>query len=250
MSVQIISIFLLIIAIGLGLFWWFYRNSNSIHKQAKKYLLNSLKDQSITTEQRQQLENQLSALLQKQATVGGFKIVMLVALCLLPFSLYFYILLGNPEATATDKPIQQMPMQEAISQLEQKLLENPNDVDRQILYARSQVSLKNYDKAVLAYRKANELAANEAVILTELAEAIALANNNSSFLGEPEQLLAQAVALEPDNQKALWLLGMTYYERKDFVKTDELWTKLLGLVTNEEAKKQLNAQLAEVRAKL
>ncbi|MBL4774326.1 MAG: hypothetical protein JKX98_12330 [Alcanivoracaceae bacterium] len=144
----------------------------------------------------------------------------------------------------------QMSMQEAIAQLEARLIANPNDVDGHMLYARSQISMQNYAKAVTAYRKSNELAPNEAVILTELAEAIALFNNNRSFLGEPEGYLAEAVALDPNNQKALWLLGMTYYEHKDYAKTDELWTQLYRLMDDEGAKQQLSEQLEDVRNKL
>ncbi|VAW36055.1 hypothetical protein MNBD_GAMMA01-360 [hydrothermal vent metagenome] len=259
MNTQIITIFLVLLAIGLGLFWLFFRKSNSIHKQAEKYLRDSLKDTDISVEQTQKLEKQLSALLQRQQNSTGGKMVAIVAVFLIPFSLYFYTLLGNPAAIEyipqMQQPVQQtdqsqMSMQDAIAQLEARLIQNPDDVDGQVLYARSQVSLKNYDQAVSAYRKANELVANEAVILTELAEAIALANNNRSFLGEPEQLLAQAVELSPNNQTALWLLGMTFYERKNFIKTNEIWTRLHELITNEGAKQQLAEQLKEVRAKL
>jgi cytochrome c-type biogenesis protein CcmH len=86
--------------------------------------------------------------------------------------------------------------------------------------------------------------------LTELAESIALFNNNRSFLGEPETLLQQAVALDDTNQKALWLYGMIFYEKKDFVKTNELWTKLYGLLDNDNAKAQLKEQLNDVQSKL
>jgi len=259
MSAYVFIIFLIISVAGLLLFWLFFRKSNDIQSQAQNYLLSALKDQSIAAEQRQELEKQLSDLLQKSGNNGSLKMVILVAVLLIPISYVFYTLLGNPVAvdySADTLPNQaqnqesQMTMQEAITQCEAKLAENPNDVDGQVLYARSQVSLQAYGKAVKAYRKANELAPNESVILTELAESIALFNDNRSFLGEPEDFLKQAVAIDDTNQKALWLLGMTFYERNDLTKTNELWSKLYALMADESAKNQLMQQLVGVRNKL
>ena len=255
-------ILILIATFGLLLFWLFYRQANSTKKLAQKYLLEKLKDKNLDAEQRKKLEQDLSKILIGDNSNGNsLAIIAVVAVFTIPFSLYFYHQLGNPKAIDYVAPktqqqavaaqqAPQMSMQEAIKQLEQRLAQNPNDVDGQMLYARSQISLKNYKKAVTAYRKANELAPNESVILTELAEAIALANNNRSFLGEPEGLLAKAVELKPNNQKALWLLGMTYYEHKDWQKTNAIWSKLYDMIGDAAAKKQLAQQLNDIRTKL
>lgn len=263
MSTELILIFLAISLVGLFLFWLFYRQSNSTGKLSEKYILQQLKNSNLSDEQRSTYEKQLSNILQQGNKQGSFKLLIVVAIFVIPFSLFFYNKLGNPAAVdylannnqkstaqSTQGQAPQLSMQEAIKQLEQRLAQNPDDVDGQMLYARSQVSLKNYAKAVTAYRKSNELAPNETVILTELAEAIALANNNRSFLGEPEGLLAKAVELDPSNQKALWLLGMTFYEHQDFEKTNELWTKLYAMMSDEAAKKQLAQQLNDIRSKL
>ncbi len=264
MNSSLLLILLSISFVGLLLFWLFYRQSNSTQKLTQNHLIQQLKDPNISDEQRKEFEQQLSKILQQsQESKGSLKIVALVALFVVPFSLFFYNKLGNPAAIGYVAPSSQqaandqqqgqapqMSMQEAITQLEARLEQDPNNVDGQMLYARSQISLKNYDKAVAAYRKSNELAANEPVILTELAEAIALANNKRSFLGEPEGLLAKAVELDANNQKALWLLGMTFYEKKDYAKTNELWTKLYDLMSDDGARNQLSEQLNDVRKKL
>jgi len=266
MSTELIFVFLSLSFVGLLLFWLFYRQSNSTGKLTEKYLIQQLKDQQVSDEQRSIYEKQLSNILQQQGNKqGSFKILLLVAVFTIPFSLFFYNKLGNPAAidyvlnsqkntvgVNKDNKGQapQMSMENAIKQLQKRLEQDPNNVDGQMLYARSQISLKNYAKAVTAYRKSNELAPNEPVILTELAEAIALANNNRSFLGEPETLLTKAVELDSNNQKALWLLGMTFYEHKDYKKTNELWSKLYEMMSDEAAKKQLAQQLNDIRAKL
>jgi cytochrome c-type biogenesis protein CcmH len=265
MSTSTIIVFFLIAIAGIGLFSLLFSKAQLVKKQSEKYLLNSLKDSSLSAENRQALEDKLSRILQQKQTMGSWKLVLTIGLVLMVSSYALYNHMGNPEAIhyipqqinndqantqQTGQALPQISMQEAIAQLEARLLKNPDDVDGQMLYARSQISLKNYAKAVTAYRKANALAANESVIMTELAEAIALANNNHSFLGEPEQLLTQAVKLEADNQKALWLLGMVNYEKNNLQKTNELWSKLYDLMSDQAAKQQLSEQLLDIRNKL
>ncbi len=256
MNFSLLSAFLLISLAGLLIFWWLFRRSNSTQKHTQQYLLSVLKDQTLTDEQRQVHEKQLSAALlqSKQNKQGTF--VLLIAVLMIAPSYGLYLSLGNPQAVdyipqaQAQSQAPQMSMQDAIKRLEERLQANPNDLDGQILYARSQSSIKNYAKAVSAYRKANEIAPNEPVILTELAESIAMFNNNRSFLGEPAELLQKAVDLDQTNQKALWLLGMTFYEKKNFAKTNELWSNLSNLITDENAKAQLQQQLNDVRSKL
>ena len=263
MNLEIILTFSIIALFAFILFWLFYRVANNTDSQAKTYLLARLQNDSITVDERKEYESQLSNLLQKKQSNSGFKITAFLFALIVPVSFYLYYMLGTPNAKQQIQSISQgqntsengaqapqLSMQEAMTQLEQRLAQNPDDVDGQMLYARSLISLKEYDKAVIAYRKSNELAPNEPVILTELAESIALANNNRSFLGEPETFLKQAVEIDPSNQKALWLYGMTFYEQKNLAKTNELWTKLYGLMSNEAAKKQLFEQLTDVRNKL
>lgn len=258
MNLEITFILLIISSLAILAFWLLYSQSNNTNKQAQKYILSRLQDNSITVDERKKYESQLSNLLQQKQTNSGFKVTALLFVFIIPVSFYLYYMLGTPNAEQKIQMVSQqndsqepeLSMQEAMAQLEQRLTENPNDVDGQMLYARSLISLKEYAKAVSAYRKSNELMPNESVILTELAEAIALANNNRSFLGEPEIFLKQALEIDSNNQKALWLYGMTYYEHKNFVKTNELWTKLYGLMSDEGAKKQLAEQLVDVRKKL
>ena len=264
MNTSFLLVLITISLVGILLLWLLYRKSNSTKKLTQNYLIAELKDKELSKEQRKEYEQQLSKiLLQDGSSQNSFKIISLITIFILPFSLYFYYKLGNPaaveyitptqqqtQATANQQQAPQMSMEEAIKQLENRLAQNPDDVDGQMLYARSLVSLKKYPQAVTAYRKANQLAPNESVVLTELAEAIALANNNRSFLGEPESLLAKAVELKPNNQKALWLLGMTYYEHKNFTKTNEIWSKLYHMISDKAAKKQLATQLNDIRAKL
>lgn len=138
----------------------------------------------------------------------------------------------------------------AIKQLEQKLSENPDDLQGQMLYGQTMMSIRDYGKAVQAYQKANEIEPNNANILTELAEAIAFRNNTGSFLGEPEQYLTQAIKIDPNNQKAMWLQGIVYYENKQYHEAEAIWTDLLTLVENPNIKTTITKQINQARSAL
>ncbi|MEZ5495277.1 MAG: tetratricopeptide repeat protein [Gammaproteobacteria bacterium] len=254
MTLQTYLIFFGIGIVGIFLFWLFYKGTSNDSLQAQKYLIKKIKDKSISADDRKDYETKLAHVLQKEEN-NSFKLIAVILLLALPLSIYFYTQRGTPQAMTTNIAQQnsqqpQMSLEEAVAQLEEKLKENPDDIDGQMLLARTQFSMKNYDKAVTAYSKANELAPNESVILTELAEAIALKNNKGTFLGEPEQYLAKAYELNPQNQKAIWLYGMTFYEKQDYAKTLELWTGLYEMISDEGAKKQLAEQLNDIRSKL
>ncbi len=138
----------------------------------------------------------------------------------------------------------------AIAQLEQKLVDDPNDLEGQLLYGRSMMSMQNYPKAVAAYKRANEIDPNKADILTELAEAIAFNNNTGSFLGEPEIYLKQAIQINPKFQKAMWLQGIVYYENQQFEAAEAIWTELLAIVETPNIKSTIIKQINMARTAL
>ena len=109
------------------------------------------------------------------------------------------------------------------------------------------VAMKRYDVATKAYEKANELQPNDAAILTEWAEAIAFRNNTGSFLGQPSELLAQAISLNPQHQKAMWLYGIVLYEQQQFAASETIWTELLALVDSPGVQSTLMKQINQAR---
>ncbi len=135
----------------------------------------------------------------------------------------------------------------AIKILEQKLADNPDDLQNQLLYGRSMMSMQQYGQAVTAYQKANQLDPDNANILTELAEAVAFRNNTGSFLGEPEQYLSQAIAIDPQHQKAMWLQGIVFYENLEYAKAESIWTKLLSQVASPNVQSTLIKQINQAR---
>ena len=238
--------------ISLVLFYYWYRRQGRAAE--KKWLLQQIKLQN---------DNQqacVDALARSKGNPSAGKLTGLAALLILPTALVIDALWFqdipidqrssqvNNQSNGNNGQQNAPDLATAISQLEQKLAENPNDLEGQLLYGRSMMSLQRFAYAVGAYRKANELEPNNAHIMTQLAEAIAFDNNTGSFLGEPAELLKQAIQIEPNHQKAMWLYGIVLDEQGQYAAAEALWTDLLNLVESPNIKTTLIQQINRARA--
>jgi cytochrome c-type biogenesis protein CcmH len=133
----------------------------------------------------------------------------------------------NAKLTATD-------INGMVEKLAKKMEENPNDSEGWIMLARSYKVLKRYPEAVEALRKARALTGEEPETLLQLADVIAM-KNGGSLLGEPSELAAKALALDANNDMALWLYGLANAEDGKFNEAISYWKKLQTHYKPEEA---------------
>ncbi|KAA3649036.1 MAG: tetratricopeptide repeat protein [Proteobacteria bacterium] len=206
---------------------------------AKRWLITKIKQDS------QQKEAYITALNRLDGKAfGSLKTTFILFLFIIPTALF----LNNFLFPATTQQQQPPSIEEALAHLQQALQENPNDLEGQMLYASAMMRMQNFKAAVKAYNKANELAPDNADILTELAEAVAFNNNTGTFIGEPEQLINQALTVNPNHQKALWLKGIIAYEKKEYPQAEQLWTSLALNITDEQVKATIIKQINQARA--
>ena len=130
--------------------------------------------------------------------------------------------------------------------LNARLKDNPNDADGWAMLGRSQMVLGRHALAVPALQKAVALRGDDAALLTEYADALAVVNGRN-LDGEPSRLLAQALAIEPNNQKALLLSGMHAFQQKDHAKALQQWEKVVQLAPSGELAQQLQGVIAQAR---
>ena len=188
----------------------------------------------------------LTTSLRRKTATGGNRRPLLLALALIAgfplITIWLYQHVGTPSALALEAP--QRPaqttqtgesaeapdLQSAMQQLSQRLEENPEDVQGWVLLGRSQASLGRYDQAVSAYEKARSLVPNNADILIALAEAQAFAQGDGAIPPASRTLLNQALELDPNSQKGLWLAGIAARQAGDIATTRAYWQKLLTLL--------------------
>ncbi len=112
-----------------------------------------------------------------------------------------------------------------VAKLAQKMAQNPDDSEGWIMLARSYKVLKRYPEAVEALRKARALTGEQPEVLLQLADVLAM-EKGGTLLGEPAELVAKALALDPDNGMALWLYGLANAEDSKFNEAIGYWQKL------------------------
>jgi len=174
-------------------------------------------------------------------------IVFTVALSV---GLYDYI--GSPGVSSgqgggTDDPAG---MGEVIGSLESRLASNPDDIEGWKMLARSQMMLRNYPAAVDALEKALELEDGQvAQTMVDLALAI-LSRDQTPIEGRTRSLIDSALALEPNNQSALFYAGVAAANRGDTDTALAHWEILLGLNPPEEIRGILEQRVAEWRGEV
>jgi cytochrome c-type biogenesis protein CcmH len=113
-----------------------------------------------------------------------------------------------------------------VEKLAEKLKSNPSDAEGWRMLGRSYASMERFGEATGAYAKATELKPNDADLWAEYAFATAMAGNRK-VEGKSLELVNRALAVDPDNAKALQLAGTAAFDEKDYKKAIELWQRVL-----------------------
>lgn len=117
---------------------------------------------------------------------------------------------------------------QAVDELAEKMKQRPEQAEGWALLARSYVRLGRLEPALDAFKKAVALRGDDAALLVDYADVLAVANGRK-LDGEPSQLIARALALDPDNLKALSLAGAAAFDRKDYAGAVQHWERVVQL---------------------
>jgi cytochrome c-type biogenesis protein CcmH len=146
-----------------------------------------------------------------------------------------YMVLGNPDAllmSRAEAPATAQGQHDAapmIAALEAKLKAKPDDAAGWYMLARSYAAIENYAKAAQAFAKASELFPEDARLLADYADALAMAQGQN-LQGKPLELINKALKLNPNDEKTLNLAASAAYQRKDFAQAVVYWRQLLKLL--------------------
>ena len=150
-----------------------------------------------------------------------------------------YLLLGTPVALDASKQVAQQqagahdmsPQRLAtmIDGLQVRLRANPDDVEGWMMLAKTAQAVGRYDESVRAFREIVRRVPPDAQLLADFADTLAMANGRT-LEGEPQQLIEQAIKVDPTNIKALALGGTIAFQQKDYAKAAKLWRGVLDSV--------------------
>lgn len=176
----------------------------------------------------------------------------IVIAALIPIaSVVLYLWLGStaslsPQAQVVSAKEDAPSVEAMVTGLAAKLRDQPNDPQGWLMLARSYSVMERYPEARDAYERAHALTGDQAAVMVDYAEAIALAESNR-LTGKPTELLNTALALEPDNPKGLWLAGFAARQNGNDEQAATLWRKLAGqLAPDSRELVMVEEMLAEV----
>ena len=136
-----------------------------------------------------------------------------------------------------------------VEQLQQKLAANPEDGEGWVMLAKTMSALNRFDESAKAYAEAVKRNPPDAQLLADSADTLAMASGRN-LLGPPEKLIEQALKVDPNNIKALALTGTIAFQRREYAKAAQTWTKILALVPPEsDLAKRIGNSIADAEAK-
>lgn len=167
-------------------------------------------------------------------------------------SVGLYALVGAPtlvQALAKDIAPARHDVDAMVAALAAKLQRNPQDAEGWYVLGRSYLDLERYAEALTALTEAERQAPKEARMAAAHAEALAMSRGND-LAGEPGQLIARALSLDPLEPKALELAGLAAFQAGDFAQAARHWRILeRRLAVGSEQREEIAAAAADAEAR-
>jgi cytochrome c-type biogenesis protein CcmH len=129
----------------------------------------------------------------------------------------------TPRTAAHD----QAQVQAMVAALATRLKEQPDDPQGWRMLARSYAVMQRYPEAVKAYQETMKRMEPDAQVLADYADVLGMAQERR-LEGEPERYIQRALALDPNNIKALALAGTVAFDRADYPKAIAHWERLVA----------------------
>lgn len=175
--------------------------------------------------------------------------VVVVAVLLPLAAALLYRQLGTPEAITASRlagltPVEQV--EALLPALEKHLAQQPEDATGWRMLAKGYMALERYPQAAQALERAVRLLPDDAQLLADYADALAMAQGQR-LAGKPRELIERALKLDPDNGKALYLAGFAALEAQDNATAARHWQRLLAhLPPDSEDAAIVRRQLSEI----
>ncbi len=173
---------------------------------------------------------------------------------------------GSPNAVSVNVPASAMPSTDMGAQpamggghemgdldamaqkLAAKLEKTPENGEGWALLAHTYVELKQHKNAVGAFEKAAHLIPNDAQLLADYADALAM-TNNKQFDEKASALVDKALKVDPNHPKSLMLAGSIAFTQADYPKAIGIWEHLQTVIKDDPAlMNDVTANIAEAKS--
>lgn len=166
-----------------------------------------------------------------------------------------YQRVGAPDLAGIDlradhRPVDAAEVEKLIGSIEQRTREKPDDGEAWAMLAEARRMQGRHADAVTAFEQAKRLLPPDARLLADFAESAALLAGGD-FSGRPASLLEQALAANPDEPKAIALMGAAQYRLGNLEGARGYLKKLHdGLPAGSDEAAQIGQALARIDAEI
>jgi len=157
-----------------------------------------------------------------------------------------YRAVGEPAGLSRDGQ-QVHVIRDALIEIADSLERNPQQPELWVRLGLSYKDLQAYSSAVHALRRALYIDNGNPFIQVELAETLLFASGTNALPPEAAQLLTEAAASDPENQKALWLLGIDAFQRGEYETAVARWQALDRLLPEGSVRSSIREQIDRAR---
>ncbi len=214
--------------------------------------------QSRTDIERRALDEEQSAEQSVATPRRATRTAVLVGLLIPVFAVILYAALGQPQAVEHRAPAASegevtMPQIEAMvdrlaKRLESQTTAQEGDLQGWTMLANSYAAMQRFPEASKAYARARALAPDDAQLLADHADVLAMLQNQS-VEGEPGRLVMRALQLDPQNLKALTMAGSWAFERRDYAGAVGYWSRAQSMApAGSDFAAGLGSSLEQARA--
>jgi cytochrome c-type biogenesis protein CcmH len=189
----------------------------------------------------------------------GWTPIALALVFLLPTSaIMLYPYIGTPAAldqepvsTHTANTNENTDIEAMVAKLRARLTESPEHLDGWILLANTYKTMKRYSEALEALETAHRIAPDKPSVAVELVEARIYVSDQGRIDGEMTAVLEEAIAKDPQQQKALWLLGIASSQSGNDARAIDYWQSLLAqLEPDRTITGQVQERIAQAQKRL
>lgn len=177
-------------------------------------------------------------------------LAVLVPIC----AVAIYLAVGSPAGidfrpSAAQAPFSDRQIEAMVESLAKKVRDRPDDREGWMLLSRSLNALGRYPEAAEAYAHLSSLAPNDPDVLADYADTLAM-TQGQKLAGKPAELVARALAIDPNHPKSLALAGTAAMNSGEYRLATTYWSRLAAqLAPESEDARQVQSILAEISAR-
>jgi len=159
-----------------------------------------------------------------------FVLALALALVTPPLVLGAYLMVGTPRSLQPAPVENQATLVEATQQLQESLQRKPDDAQGWALLAQAYSALSQPRQALDALNHLLKLKPDDPDAMVAWVEATAETSPSHQIDDASRAKLQRALQIEPTHQRALWLLGISDFQRNNFADAAKQWKTLLPLL--------------------